>query len=998
MKPRLRLLLSGLLSVFCIAPHVYSAEPIPDAGELPHTPATPPELALSTFELKEGFDLQLVASEPLVADPIAMAFDENGRMYVIEMHGYPERRGENLGRIRLLEDTNGDGRFDKSVVFAKGLSWPSAIHPYDGGVLVGAVPDMFYLKDTDGDGIADERKNLYTGFVSGPKERDIAPRCFNSFTWGLDNRMHVASSMNGGVVRPADDPDAEPLDLRRRDFSFDPRDMKLRPETGTGQYGLSFNARGRKFICSNHNHIQTVMYDQRYAGRNPFFTLPPAKVDIGADGSAPEIFRISGDEPWRVLRMRWRMSGAYAGGVEAGGKVSGYFTSACGITIYSGNALPGEFVGNAFIAAPANNLVHRKLVREEGVSLIAERPADERDREFLASRDQWFRPVKFANGPDGALYVADMYREVIEVAHAIPDSIKERVDVYSGTDRGRIYRIVPTGFKSPPAPRLGDMSNDELVATLAHSNGWHRETAARLLLERDDDSIVPALSGLLDASPSADGRLRALYQLNSLSAITLPHLLRALSDSDPALREHGIKLAEQAYAAMSIPARQQLVAELKRLVADPDAFVRYQLALSLGSIGSYESPAILAALARGGADDVWMRRAILNSLDDGVLDVFTAVVEESPAAPSGGVAAFRRELIQMIGFRNKVEEVEAALDFAAKTEFSESAFSALDALAEGLSKAQSSLRAVDPSGRVESVFGRARAAVSNEGAAESARVAAARLLGRAEVEAAGDALLPLLDGRHPQAIQLAAIESLGRFSKPEIGAALMERWPAFTPRLKSEVVKTLLQRSTFAYALLDGIGKGVVRKADISSNQIQFLKNHRSKGVRQLANQVLARAPFQDRKSIVKSFLPALELKGNVSRGGVVFMQRCASCHKMGSLGYEVGPDLATIKNAGREELLTHIIDPNREVDPNFVSYIVETRDGESSMGIVVAESAASVTLRQPFGAEVVIQRSDIARIQSQGKSTMPEGLEVEMSQQQMADLIEYLLDARPAN
>lgn len=942
--------------------------------------------------------MQLVASEPLVADPIAIAFDENGRMYVIEMRGYPERRGENLGRIKLLEDTNGDGRFDKSIVFAKGLSWPSAIHPYDGGVLVGAVPDMFYLKDTDGDGVADERKNLFTGFISGTEERDIAPRCFNSFTWGLDNRIHAASSMNGGVARPADDPDAEPLDLRRRDFSFDPRDMKLRPETGTGQYGLSFDARGRKFICSNHNHIQTVMYDERHAGRNPFYTLPPAKVDIGADGPAAEIFRISGDEPWRVLRMRWRMAGEYAGGVEAGGKISGYFTSACGITIYNGSAFPREFLGNAFIAAPANNLVHRKLVREQGVSLVAERPAEESDREFLASRDQWFRPVKFANGPDGALYVVDMYREVIEVAHAIPDSIKERVDVYSGADRGRIYRIAPKGFKSPPVPRMGEMSNGELVAALAHPNGWHRETAARLLLERDDDSIVPALTELLDGSPSADGRLRALHQLNSLSAITLPHLLRALSDSDPGPREHGIGIAEQAYAAMSIPARQQVVAELKRLAADPDVFVRYRLAFSLGSIESYEGPAILADLARRSGEDLWMRRAILNSLDAGVLEVFTGVVGESPSLPSGESAEFRRELLGMIGFRNKIEEVEAALDFAARTESSESAFAALEALAEGLRKAQSSLRAADSSGRAESVVGRAAAAVSNEGAAESARVAAARLLGWADVEIASAALLPLLDGRQPQAIQLAAIESLGRFSKPEIGAALMDNWPAFTPRLRSKAVETLLQRSTFAYALLDGIGKGVVRKSDISSNQIAFLKNHRSKGVRNLANQVLAQAPFQDRASVVKSFLPALEMEGHVGRGGVLFMARCASCHRMGSLGYDVEPDLATVKNAGREELLTHIVDPNREVDPNFLSYLVETRDGESALGIVVAESAASVTLRQPFGAETVIQRSDIARIQSQGKSTMPEGLELEMSRQQMADLIAYLLDARSPN
>ncbi len=972
-----------------------AAEPTPKADELPRIPFTPADEAAATFELKGGYEIQLVAAEPLVADPIALVFDEGGQAYVIEMHGYPEKRAANLGRVKLLEDTDGDGRFDRHTVFADGLSWPSAIHPWDGGVFVGAVPDLWYFKDTDGDGVADVRKKLFTGFIAGPKERDIAPRCFNSMTWGPDNRIHVASSMNGGLVRPADQPDADPLDLRRRDFSFDPRELDLRPETGTGQYGLSFNSRGRKFVCKNSNHIQALMYEERYVGMNRHYSLPAPKVDIGVDGPAAELFRLSGDEPWRILRMRWRMEGTYAGGVEKGGKVSGYFTSACGITIYHGDAMP-ELVDNAFIAAPANNIVHRKLVREEGVSLVAERPADERDREFLASRDQWFRPVKFANAPDGALYVVDMYREIIEVAHAIPDSIKKRVNVYSGTDRGRIWRIAPKGFQGRAAMSLGKLPSDRLVRLLAHPNGWHRETAARLLLERDDRSVISQLNKLAITADRPAGRLRALSALASFDAITPGHILVALDDSHPALRERAIALAETRFAKLPVSDRQALEARLKRLASapDPDPFVRYRLALAAGRLKPFSQGEILTNLIQRDAESVWLRRAVLNSLNesDAIGQCFRGV--QDSAAP--GVPEFRRELTRLVGARNGYNQVEDVLRFVAESTDPAVAFETTAALAEGLRQADSSLARVDAGrGRVEALYAKARAAVEDREAAANSRVAAAHLLGWAPFDTVLDSLGSLLDGREPQTLQLAALNSLARFSDARVGQALMVRWPTLTPRLRSEAIRTLLRRSTFTHALLDGLRAGVVRRADLSSTQVRFLRNHRSKNVRDAASRILESAPFKERGKVIDAFRPALELRGNARRGGVVFLERCASCHQLDAVGHAVGPDLATIKNAGREELLTHIIDPNREVDPNYANYTVELKDGESALGIVVSENGDSVTLKQPFGAQTVIRRADIRSMKSDGKSAMPEGLELELSHERMADLIEYLLQSR---
>jgi putative membrane-bound dehydrogenase-like protein len=339
------------------------------------------------------------------------------------MRDYSERRDERLGRIRLLEDTDGDGRFDKSTVFADDLPWPTAVICYDGGVFVGATPDIFFLKDTNGDGVADVREVVFTGFGNGVARLNVQ-QLFNSFTWGLDNRIHGANGGNGGSITSLKHPETKPLELRGRDFSFDPRSLTMRAESGGGQYGLSFDDRGRKFICSNSSHIRAVMYEDRYAARNPYFPMPPPSLDIAVDGPAAEVYRISPDEPWRVIRTQWRVAGLVPGPIEGGGRPSGYFTGATGITIYRGDAWPEEFRGDAFIADCGSNLVHRKKVYPEGVGLKAERPNEEQKVEFLASRDNWFRPVQMANAPDGNLYIIDMYREVIEHPWSLPQSIK----------------------------------------------------------------------------------------------------------------------------------------------------------------------------------------------------------------------------------------------------------------------------------------------------------------------------------------------------------------------------------------------------------------------------------------------------------------------------------------------------------------------------------------------------------------------------------------------
>ncbi|HEV8542826.1 MAG TPA: PVC-type heme-binding CxxCH protein [Verrucomicrobiae bacterium] len=595
-----------LLAVFFVAA-LRAAEPDVSPSDLPRVPATEPSRALSTFKIRPGLRLELAAAEPLVVDPIAICFDEDSRLFVVEMRDYSERRDERLGRIRLLEDTDGDGKFDKSTIFAEDLPWPTALIWSNGGLLVGSTPDILYFKDTDGDGKADVRKVVFTGFGSQAARLNVQ-QLFNSLTWTLDHRIHGATGGNGGVIRCLEHPEYPPLDLRNSDFSFNPRTLEMRRENGGGQYGLSFDNAGRKFVCSNSAHIRDVMYDYNWVLPEMQYALPSPSLDIPVDGPAAEVYRISPDEPWRVIRTRWRVAGLVSGPIEGGGRASGYFTGASGITIYRGTALGPEFLGDAFIADIGSNLVHRKKLHSNGVPFKAERAADEEKSEFLASTDNWFRPVTFANSPDGALYVIDMYREVVEHPWSLPANIKKYLDLNSGNDRGRIYRVVGPDFKQPALPKFSRASTSELVALLDHPNGWHRDTASRLLYEKQDRGAIEPIRKLLRSAKSPNGQIHALGALSGLNALQDDDLAVAAASTDADVREVALR-----FALGHKPINAKLEGALRAAVKDPIPRVRYQLAWTLASVPIEGKAGLLRELAAN-ANDPWERHGIMAAI------------------------------------------------------------------------------------------------------------------------------------------------------------------------------------------------------------------------------------------------------------------------------------------------------------------------------------------------------------------------------------------------
>ena len=966
------------------------------AAELPRIAPTPAATALETFRTLPGFRLEQVVAEPLVRDPVALAFDADGRLFVVEMCDYSEQDKDFLGKVRLLEDRDEDGRIETSTLFAEKLSWPTAITCFDGGVFVGAAPDIWYLKDNDGDGRADVRRRAFTGFG-----RDNVQGLLNSFHWGLDDRIHGATSSSGGSVVPCDEngePRAgvPPVRLGGRDFAFNPRTLEIEATSGGAQHGMCFDDWGRKFVCSNSDHIQLVMFDERYVARNSYLAAPSPRLSIAADGPQAEVYRISPVEPWRIVRTRLRVSKKVPGIVEGGGRAAGYFTGATGVTIYRGGALPEAFRGNAFVGDVGGNLVHRKMLTDHGVEQIARRADD--GVEFVASTDIWFRPAQFANAPDGTLYIADVYREVIEHPASLPPMIKKHLDLTSGRDRGRIYRVVPDSYEQPKLPKLSAATTADLVATLSHANGWQRDTAARLLFERQDAAAVEPLRQLAIGAPLPQARMHALHALAGQHALVAETLLLRLADEHPRVREHAVRLAEPLMAGSL-----ELRWKLGSLASDDDMRVRYQLALTAGYLPSTERLAVLTKIAQRDAADRWLRLAIQSSLGEGTGAMLAQLLDDEALRRSEGGRALAASLAEQVGRQRQPQELAALADSLTKLPPEDQPLVA--ALLRGVAASLPSVGALRDTfatagaTQIDAVLGslvaQASAVAVDENREAAERAAAIADLTFGSFEAVAPVVVGFIDQRQPQAVQRAALAALARFDQPEVATRLIELWPTMLPALRNEAGEILFARAERIVAVLDAVDAGTLKAADLDPARLKLLATHADMQIRERAAKLLAAVPSGERAEILAAYQPALEMSGDIERGKVVFQKTCAACHKLEGVGHEIAPNLATIQNRGAEAILLNVLDPNREVNPQFVNYVLVTDDGRTITGMIAAETATSVTLRRAEDQSDTVLRSQIEALESTRQSLMPEGIEKQIDPQAMADLIAYLLSVK---
>ena len=974
-----------------------AAEPVASSEQLPRIQATEVAAVMSAFEVRDGFTLDLVAAEPLVVDPVAMDFDAWGRAFVVEMRGYSERRPERLGRIKMLEDIDKDGSFDQSVVYAGDLPWPTAVMCYDGGIFVGATPDIFYFKDTDGDGSADIRQLVFTGFASASAPYRVdqlnMQAMLNSFHWGPDNRIHGATGPVGGKVYSPLRPDQAPLNLRGKDFSFDPKTLELRAESGGAQNGMSFDSHGRKFVCSNSDHLQYIVYDEAFAGLNPFIKQQPARISIAEDGPAAPVFRISPDEPWRIVRTKWRVAGAVRGPVEGGGTPSGYFTGATGATLYTGDAWAREYADHAFIADCGSNLIHRKGIYPKGHVATARRPAEESGIEFVRSSDIWFRPVQFSNAPDGNLYVMDMYREVIEHPWSLPDGIKQFLDLNSGSNRGRIYRIRTIEGKTKQRRLPGEAKAMELVQMLGHSNHWHRETARRLLVQRNMIHLQDAVRALLKESVDVSAQVNAVQVLHGFGNLTTDDVETVFRSKSSAVHLALLKLwgNRDELSPFDVPFEKYI----SQLILNSQT--RFQATLLLSKFplhSSRQSEFLWRAMSLEKEDKYWMQFAVLNAMNSCRSDFLNHMIAKGEIG--GNLFHDTGAFYQFLGASSDKKEIAQIFRFVFEAPISVDTLDALSSLSHGMRQNGKGWSTVLTD--TELAHARKRYLVWIQSQALDDLSSAGKIIGimgemmNENLKQSWKTMLSQSEWAILHSELLASLANV--FSLSDLDW-VCGQWSSWSPSVRQVALALMMSRDELLLAYLKTAQEKPELIKDLTFSQRRNLQHHRSDKVQQSASRLWDPSTENGVKKSVEDFGEALLLEADMDNGQRIFNERCASCHRGNGEGFALGPDLISIKTSGKNRILDSILYPNREVQPQYISYEIETTEGESVVGLIAQESRSLMVVKQAGGITQTIQRQKIASIDGTGNSIMPSGLLEGMTTQDVGDLLEYIVQLK---
>lgn len=993
------------------------------AGQPPFSPRE----ALSTFRLPDEYRIELAASEPLISDPVEIAFDEDGKMYVVQMDDYPSDRMDDYGadnaprsKIMLLEDKDGDGFFESGTVFAEGLHYANGVMPWKGGVLVASAPDILFLKDTDGDGKADEKKVLLTGFaVTNPQLR------MSSLRYGLDNWVYAAYSHAGGgkwreefkgkgsPLYFPDKPDQQlPPLLPGTNIRFMPGEYKAEASGGMSQFGLSFDRSGNQFTVWNNVHIRHVVINEKYVSNNPFLSVGATMADISDHGNAAPVYAITRD----MLNLHE--------------SEMGHFTSACGITEYTGGLFKGKYANASFVCEPVSNIVHADILVPNGPTFTAERA--EKEKEFLASTDSWFRPVNLTTGPDGALYVVDFYRKLVEHPDwlAMADSsgfythagkIKES-DFLEGNDRGRIYRVVPKGFKTDKksVAKLSNADIQTLVNNLNDPGLWWRTNAQRLLVDRKDESAVPLVRELLSRNISAEGKIHALWTLEGLGALPDSILGNAFQDAGPIVRKQAILLAEKRIENSS------MLEKVIRASSDPDPYVQFQAVLTLSNVtGSYPEvfPALYQVISAH-IGDPWFQIAVLLGAGEHAIRWFEACkdFDAKDSSAETGKKEFLKRITSITGARYKQNELSSLVKIISAVKDTGVVIAGLQGIERGMKRninpvqltpeGQQGLMALisdrprnvraaamgmaarlqlTASGGLTRIISQSKHIVSDTTLDPGDRVLAVQALGLDPGGLPFTVLEALLQGSQPSDIQLAVVNVLLSSRQNTATEILLNKWSLFNPRIHTIVETGFLARKDRSESLMNAIGSGKIKPAWVSRNTQNRLLTFSDSTIRETAKKVFKDVGSRSREQLIHDYNVSTTGNGDPANGKAVFSRACGVCHSLEGVGVNFGPDLHSVSHQTKINLLTMILDPNHDIAPGYEGYTIETSDGGAFVGIIESENSSGIVLKSQGGVVHTILKSDIRSMSPLPVSLMPEELESSVNKEEMADLLEYI-------
>jgi putative membrane-bound dehydrogenase-like protein len=930
----------------------------------------PPEQSLAAMRLRPGLVAELVAAEPLVIDPVAIDFGPDGRLWVAEMYDYPTGLQGNFepgGRIRTLSDTDGDGRYDKATVFLEGIPFPTGVAVWRNGVLVCAAPDILYAEDNTSDGVADVKRVICTGFATHNYQARV-----NSLCWGLDNWMYGSGGLFGGEILT---PDGARHDLNNRDFRLRPDTGKIEAATGRSQQGRVRDDFDNWFGCENSTLLMHYPLADHYLRRNPHLLPPPLETRFCLDPQPGRLF------PIHDRLQFFRLSG-----------VPGKPTAVCGLGIYRDVLLGEEFYGNAFSCEPVNLLIHRQVLEPRGVTFASRRPADEVQSEFLTSTDVWFRPVQVRTGMDGALWVVDMYRYVIEHPRWIPPETLETLDPRAGSTFGRIYRVYSPHRPPRPIPRLDRLGTAELAAAMDSPNGTQRDLVQQMLIWRGDNSAAAKLQELATTSMRPAVRVQALCTLDGLGCLKRDVLAMALKDEHAGVQRHAVRLLEHV-KEQDLP---DAFGDLLHRVGDLEPQVQHQLAYTLGQLDHSSVGLFLAIIALQCQGDEYRVAAALSSANKNNVAAFVGVLKSlHPEGRNGPVPVALASMAATMGDERVCEEllelaVEEDQPYAAlRLELLAAVWNAWERRSLAIDK----ITTGKTRGRLEAILQLARRLVVDHSEAISKRVPAVALLARqperraADIELLSRALAP----QNPPELQSAVIARLAHLEDAAAAGAIIAVWDGLGPALRSQVLDALLGRTAWQRELLAAVESGRIAASHLDAARRQRLLQHADEAVQKAAAKLFSVASQPKRAKVLADYQAAARLSGDRARGKLLFQKHCAACHRYQDEGHAVGPDIAALTNKTPSAMLEAIFDPNKAVEGRFVMYTAITDDGLTYQGVLVAETAITITLRQQEGKEHVLRRRSIEALQSSGKSLMPEGMEQQFSLQDAADLLQYL-------
>ncbi|MDB6028382.1 MAG: putative rane-bound dehydrogenase [Verrucomicrobiales bacterium] len=1012
---------------------------------------TEPNKAAALIKTLPDFNISLVAAEPLINKPISLDWDAKGRLWVAETPEYPAGRHiTKLGttatwtekshtqsdgemesrpardRISILEDSNHDGVMDKKSVFFDGLELVTSFVFHKDGVIVAQAPDIYWLRDTNHDDKADEKITLYAGFGTRDTHAVIS-----NMRWGMDGWIYMTLGYSGGSIKSGDG---------KKDFgSFGSGVLRFKPDgsameqvssKGGNTWGVDIAPDGEIFYSqANGNHINHVVMPESALARGKIGNTTSFKTIEDHDRSFP--IRDYDKQPYVQI------------------DVVGGFTAASGACIYNGGAWPEKYNNTFFVTEPTVNLVHQDFLKQNGVTYTASRDPERPDKEFVASTDLWFRPVHTRVGPDGALYILDFYNQaVVHNDTRGPKHGPNNAAIRPDRDHyfGRIWRVQHNAAKKFELPKLEGTVPAELVKALRHPNGWVRMTAERLLIEEFPTAQDIFVSGsplilhtefkrLLSSNPSVETRIAALWTLDQLGLLTVgtsgpdthPELNSGVSwsanDADARVRKTSMKVAADGFHTAQVPE------EALRLAHDNDARVQLDALLYIAAYDLSKEPAVVNDLSSlyPSLNNQWSESAFAQVAARAPLQfIETAFNSTSPlpfknlvgelsaqlacrtdysvrtllkmiSTKSSSTDVLKRVVLESVGksFNEKVEIIQYPdLQEALRTLLTSKDPSVAAATLPVISRLD---KAGKMSNDVKTFAAELSTKLNDEKETDEHRAAIVASLMTVRHLDAG--ILPsvakILGSSSSPALQKKVIEAVGSTGDPAVGSIFAEAYAKLPADLQASVFDQMIKRPDWSLALVDAVKSGKVKLATLGPNAVHRLRGHPDKNVSTRANEVIdaIRGPeTKEKDALIAKFTPLVTQAGNVENGHKQFVQNCAVCHKFNGEGKEVAPDLTGMGAHGPAELLVHVLDPNRVVEPNFSSYSIETKSGDSYDGIVATETKGRVVLRNASG-DNEIPRKEIVSMKNTGRSLMPEGFEA-LGAETLRDILTYICAA----